>query len=865
MTMSGVAGHRLVLDRRPQGLLDAVAAAPTSPLVLGVTGPGGHGRSAYLQELAAVYRRAGCTVLESAPELPDAVDPDTVLLVDDAQLLDDARLRALRHLVTARRHRLVVGYRPWPRPAALVELAAALRRDGHLVLLTPFTREQTAAYLACAPELGRQPDLVDFVHGQTGGVPRYVERLVRGLRGQQGPPDVPAEPSRQVILEFGPDLEDVAPDVRRLLLAVAAGVPLPVDLLGALLDRELAEVDELIGATRAAGLLGADGRLAPIVRRAVTALSPVTERTAVWLRLTQLQLARGGPVLPLVRSLLAAGVAGECPAPTLEAAAEEALAGEPAVAAELFAAATAAGRPAAVRQAVAAALAGDLDLALRLADRLLAAAPAAEQVKAAMVAATALAHRGQGVRSVELYRWAGGATAEAFAALGALAVGQQVDGADPPADDRAGGPPTLHHSAARLMADGIRDSLAGPPTTALSTLVQAAALLEPAGRAVLLPDSPAALAALTAMHCGELDIADGVLDRAVTSGIGGPLLARRHRLLQAWIAMVRGGTGLAADHLATVTAGGRPLESRDLLFARAMEMGIARRNSDLGALQRGWGAALEALVRHPVDLFTLLPLGELAIAGARLGHLSRLEPYLRQARQLLARLGDPPLWTVPLHWSGLHAAILAERPTAADDHVAALLGAADHNRYATVVAAAAACWVEVLRGTVDPVRVEAAARGLHDAGLCWDGARLAGQAAIRTSDRRAMTTLLDCARMLQGRPAGAKGGQRPPGGLADAVASPAGHRLSEREWEVAELVLAGSTYREIGDRLFISAKTVEHHVARMRSRLNCANRAELLSLLRTILADRSDGAARQTWPVRTPSRSRSREQGEDDS
>ncbi|MFC4093709.1 LuxR C-terminal-related transcriptional regulator [Micromonospora sp. GCM10011541] len=850
MIKSSAAGSRLVLDRGPQALLDAVAADPDAPLALGVTGPGGHGRSAYLQDLARVYRRAGSTVLEGAPDQPDTIEPDAVLVVDDAHLLDDARLRALRALVATRRHRLAVGYRPWPRPAALVDLADALRRDGHLVLLTPFARERTAAYLATVPEVGRRPDLVDFVQQQTAGVPRDVERLVRGLRGQESGPGVPAEPPRQVILQFGADLDDLPPDVRRLLLAVAAGVPLPVDLLRALLGREPGEVDELIAATRAAGLLGADGRLAPIVRRAVAALSPATERTAVWRRLTELQLARGGPVLPLVRSLLAAGVAGDCPAPTLEAAAEEALAGEPALAAELFAAATAAGRPAALRQAVAAALAGDLDAALRLADRLLAAAAPADRSGAAVVAATALAHRGQVGRSVELYRWAGGASAQSFAAVGALAAGQPADAADARGTDPAGEPPTLHASAARLMAEGIRDSVAGPPTAALSTLVQAAALLEPAGRGVLLPDSPAALAALTGVHCGELDVAERVLDRAAASGVGGPLMVRRHRLLQAWIAMVRGRTAVAADQLATVTGGGRPLESRDLLFASALEMGIARRNSDLGALQRGWGHALEAVVRHPVDLFTLLPLGELAVTGARLGDLSRLEPYLREARLLLARLGDPPLWSTPLHWSGLHAAILAEEPAAADGHVAALLAAADHNRYAAVVAAAATSWVEVLRGKVDPVRVEAAARGLHDAGLCWDGARLAGQAAIRTSDRRAMSMLLDCARMLQGRPAGATGGQRP--ASADAAA-PGAHRLSDREREVAELVLAGLTYREIGDRLFISAKTVEHHVARMRSRLNCANRTELLALLRTILADRSRGAAGQPWPQRPAS------------
>ncbi|WBB65152.1 LuxR family transcriptional regulator [Micromonospora sp. WMMD812] len=853
MIMSTVAGSRLVLDRAPQALLDAVATDPGAPLALAVTGPGGHGRTAYLQELARIYRRAGVAVRENPPESPDQVDPETVLLVDDAHLLDDARLETLRRLVAGRRHRVAVGYRPWPRPAGLVELADTLRRDGQLVLLTPFAREQTAAHLAAVPELGRRAELLDFVHGQTAGVPRDVERLARGLRGAEPRPGVPAEPPRQVVLEFGPDLEDLTPDVRRLLLAVAAGVPLPMELLGTLLGRDPADVDALVAATRAAGLLGADGRLAPLVRRAVVALSPATERTAVWRRLSEVQLARGGPVLPLVRALLTAGVAGDCPAGTLEAAAEEALGADPALAAELFAAAAAAGRPVAARQAVAAALAGDLDAALRLADRLLASATPTERAEAALVAATALAHRGQVGRSVELYRWSGAAPATAFATVGALAGGDRAGATGGPRGDR-GGPPTLHASAAQLMADGVAESVDGSPTAALSTLVQATALLEPDGRAVLLPDSPAALAALTAVHCGELDIADRVLDRALASGIGGPLMARRHRLLQAWILLVRGHTAVAADRLAAVTAVGRPLESRDLLFATALELGIARRNSDLGALQRGWGHALEAVVRHPVDLFTLLPLGELAIAGARLGDLDRLAPYLREARALLARLGDPPLWSTPLHWSGLHAAILTEAPAAADDHVAALLTAAPHSRYATVVAAAATSWVDVLRGVVDPIRVEAAARGLHDAGLCWDGARLAGQAAIRTADRRAMTTLLDCARMLQGRPAGAKGGQRPTAGadgqVADALTAPAAHRLSDREREVAELVLAGLTYREIGDRLFISAKTVEHHVARMRSRLNCANRAELLALLRTIVADRSDTGAGQPWPER---------------
>ncbi|MFG1836862.1 LuxR C-terminal-related transcriptional regulator [Micromonospora sp. NPDC049175] len=853
MIMNDVDAPGLTLDRGPQTLLDTVAQDPTGPLAVGIAGPGGHGKTALLTELARVHQRAGIPVRTAAPEPDEPVDPDTLVLVDDAHLLDDARIEVLLRLLGARRHRLVVAHRPWPRSAALSELVDSLRRDGQAVLLTPFTREQTASYLTAAPELGRRDDLVDFVHTQTSGVPRDVERLARGLTGAESRTGAVVNPPRAVVAEFGPDLDVQPAEVRRLLLAVAAGGSLPANMLAALLGVGPAAVDELIATTRAAGLLGADGRLAPIVRRAVTTLSPATDRTAVWRRLTEVQLARGGAVLPLVRSLLAVGALGDCPASTLAAAAGEALADEPAFAAELFAAATAAGQPASAQQALAAALAGNLDDALRLADRLLATAAPSDRREAAVVAATALAHRGHVGRSVELYRWSGTASALAFAVVGGLATGELDATAAAPAGDRLGEPPTLHASAARLMAEGVRESVSGPPTAALSALVQAAALLEPDGRAALLPDSPAALAALTAVHCGELEIAEQVLHRALDAGVGGPLMARRHRLLQAWILMVRGETRAATEHLAAVTLDGRQLESRDLLFAAAIRMGVGRRTSDIGALKSGWGQALEAVVRHPVDLFTLLPLGELAIAGARLGDLARLEPYLREARALLGRLGDPPLWSVPLHWSGLHAAILTGAPDVADDHVTALLAAAEHSRYAAVVAAAAECWVEVLRGVVDPARVEAAARALHDTGLRWDGARLAGQAAIRTADRRAMTTLLECARALQGRPAGGHGEQAPTSTTESTtrVAGPTPQGLSDREYEVAELVLAGLTYREIGDRLFISAKTVEHHVARMRNRLNCANRTELLALLRTVVADRASDTAGQPWPQRT--------------
>ncbi|NJC64635.1 helix-turn-helix transcriptional regulator [Planosporangium flavigriseum] len=817
---------------------------------VGIHAPGGYGKSAILRELALSYQRAGVPVITELPDAPEAVDEDTVLLVDDAHLLDEDRLGELCRLVEARRHRLAIAYRPWPRTSTVAKLGELLKRAGSLLMLCPFTEEQTAAALSGAYGVAAPPPLVRFVHAQTCGVPRFVDRLARALRPGGS---VPTEAPQAAVLQFGADLEDLDGDVRRLLLAVAAGVKLPLHLLTALLSVDPDAVDEIVKAARATGLLGPDDRLPPIVWRAVVSLTPATQRVAVWQRLAELQMQRGAPVLPLVRSLVGAGVASDSLATVFEAAGDEALADEPALAAELFAAAAAAGRPTAARHALAAALAGDLDSALRLSDRLIAAPTSPERADGAAVAAVSLTHRGHLARGAELYRWSGTASSVAFAAIGYLGTGhpEELDRLLP--NSPSDGPPTLLASAALLMARGVQETLAGSPTAALSALVQASALLEPAGRAALLPDSPAALAALVAMQSAEFDIAERVLDRAVAARMGGVLMARRHRLLHAWIQMVHGQTAAAAQALAAVTAGGAPLESRDLLFASALEMGIARRNSDVPALQRGWSHAREAIVRHPIDLFTLLPLGEFTIAAARLGELGALLPYLRDAHLLLERLGNPALWATPLQWSALQAAILTDQPAAAEDHVKALVGAAGHTRYASVVADAAESWVEVLRGVVDPVKVEAAARGLHGAGLCWDGARLAGQAAIRTSDRRAMTALLDCARVLSGRPAGprapAQSAQSAADQVADTVAVPSENRLSEREQEVADLVLAGMTYKQIGDRLFISAKTVEHHVARMRQRLGCGSRSELLARLRAMAAERAGGGtAGVPWP-----------------
>jgi DNA-binding CsgD family transcriptional regulator len=253
-------------------------------------------------------------------------------------------------------------------------------------------------------------------------------------------------------------------------------------------------------------------------------------------------------------------------------------------------------------------------------------------------------------------------------------------------------------------------------------------------------------------------------------------------------------------------------------------------------MQRHWYTAMEVLAEYALDLFSLQPLGELWITAARLRHVDRLQHTLDEAFALLDRLGNPPLWSVPLHWSGVHAGILANSPDAVAPHGQALTAAAGSSAFAKALAGAGRAWLRVLAKHVEIGDVTAAARGLAEYGHTWDATRLASQAALQTPDARVAGAMLQLARDLKvSAPLDDQPADLPAAATESAQTAPAA-RLSEREREVAELLVQGLPYRDIGSQLFISAKTVEHHVARIRRRLGADSRSELLSMLRAMLA-----------------------------
>jgi DNA-binding CsgD family transcriptional regulator len=640
--------------------------------------------------------------------------------------------------------------------------------------------------------------------------------------------------------------------VRDLLLALSVGFalpgPLPADLQHKLDSGTVEDLDALVDRAEAAGLLRPDGTVLGTVQHALLASTPTAKVHALQRELVSVFMSAGQPLGSLARELARGGLADHRVAAELEQGADAALEGDPRLAFQLYEEALLAGADplaTAARRAQAAAGDGELDAAARIIDALLVSPDPPDVRRGADVAASVWAQRGMLARAADVYSWLGAARVGPSAPLAAVAMigaGDRSGAESIFQPDAPAASPTLLAAALVQTGQGIIASLGDKPHQGISLLIHASDMLNSARIALPLPETPAALAALLALHSGDPHLAETVCRSAAAAGQGGNSAQPRLLLLQGWAAMMQDKpeeARLAATEAAK--ANPWPLVPRDEFMCAALEVGLARRNGDVPELLRAWERAREAMLHTSVDLYSLLPWGELLIAAARLRETPRVAQYLDEAWKLLGQLDDPALWAVPLHWAAVQAALLNESPADLAPHATALARASAHSQLAAVLATAGKAWVSVLAGRFRPADVEGAARLLGAVGMPWEGARLAGHAAARADERRDMMRLLACARDLhpQGPPAGAASRAAD---LRPGAAETAGSRaqsdasgLSEREKEVARLVLEGKTYREIGEAIYISPRTAEHHIARIRRRLGAENRSDLLTRLRLAL------------------------------
>lgn len=284
----------------------------------------------------------------------------------------------------------------------------------------------------------------------------------------------------------------------------------------------------------------------------------------------------------------------------------------------------------------------------------------------------------------------------------------------------------------------------------------------------------------------------------------------RRRLLTAWLDLRAGRLADARAGLAAA-AGASPTMRRDAVLAAAITVGLARRAGDDEALRATWYRVVPVISGADVEPLLLDAWGELSV-GAALVSPAECTSIVTAMQTAIARAGRPA-WALAVHawWA-------VQRAAALDDPVDLIFD--EFGAWFPVRAAAAQCWAVVLSGSCDPVAVRAAAQALAETGQPWEGAALCAAGARRLDDPVAARELLAAGRGMRAT-------------IVTAQASAGG--LSTRERSVGELLLDGLTHKEIGARLYISPKTVEQHVARLRQKLLANNRSELVAALRVKL------------------------------
>lgn len=736
-----------------------------------------------------------------------------------------------------------------PAVAALRAARATRTGDAAGALNTALnTQELVALHAATAGSIGLAADLVATgwtAAGAEAPGSETVEAVVSRVR-RAGP--AATELARLWSL-IDPDDAERAPEAELALALRALSQPLRPG--GGSPSLTAASLDGAERAARAGGLLTGDGSLIPVVRAALAADLTGAQRGSGHDRLAAV-LAGTDPAAAARHLLVGDGQIPDA-ARLLAGAALSAAGGEPALFADLVERAERLGlapAEAAVLRALGAFHLGSADALAHL--------ERAESTQDASGGEQPLDDRtvalgyGLDLRDLRLASAAtrplAGPLAEPLRSVALVLAGRAPV---PPGDGAAARPAPLGRVLGTVAA-AVDDLARGDQRAALAGLVQAADDFDRLHPTAPLGFTPHGVGALAALLTGDLVAVEHLCSQAVAHGSGGPGEDLFHHLVRAYGRLVRGdyraalelgrrhrrpdlvadpggfgegdtGTGTGTDTVDYTgpTVDALALPQRDRLVLAALEAAIARRSGDTARLRASWQAAEQALLRPSTTWLLLDVFTELLAAGARLGDRRRVDPVVAElTQQALALPASGPGPTAGW-WLRLQVAIAGEDNEAVAEAAAALGGLAPTDERSLARVQAGAVWAGIVSGRASEAQVVAASERMSAVGDGWEASRLLGQAALDEDDPRVARRLLEMARVSATEPVETSGD--------DALVALG---LSDREAEVALMVVEGRTHKEIGAQLFISPKTVEHHVAKIRQKLGATSRAELVATIR---------------------------------
>ena len=249
----------------------------------------------------------------------------------------------------------------------------------------------------------------------------------------------------------------------------------------------------------------------------------------------------------------------------------------------------------------------------------------------------------------------------------------------------------------------------------------------------------------------------------------------------------------------------------------AARCAIGVRQAEGSDIDLAAGAAITALGGVTTHLYDLDLLTDLAAAMTRSGATPVSDPF-EPITSVLDLLDHPDGFDFDLAWARLSAALAGDDFDSIATEAARFAQLGEPPEQLHHVAArhsAASVLVAACNEDAAPDAVAAAGRALAEQGATHEAARLCGVLALRMRSESDSRRLLKESRTWRAERAYLK---RTPGVDRSVL------RLSGQEVLVAQMVLDGHTHKQIGSTLFISAKTVEHHVAHIRTKLGAASR-----------------------------------------